>query len=98
MNKPIILFFSSLNCHPCKKTYEALMEIPIINLFTINKIDSCQQEDLVNKYEITSVPTLIFLDLKENEKFRIEKAKNKEFLETVLNSHYDNLIAELNDY
>ncbi|MBN1214635.1 MAG: thioredoxin family protein [Candidatus Lokiarchaeota archaeon] len=61
---PKILFFSSQHCMPCKPVEEKLKRINI-SMFgkrlQIDKININMQEnrELINKYNITSVPTLI---------------------------------------
>ncbi len=61
---PKILFFSSQHCMPCRPVEEKLKRINI-SMFgkrlQIDKININMQEnrELINKYNITSVPTLI---------------------------------------
>ncbi|MBY9007190.1 MAG: thioredoxin family protein [Candidatus Lokiarchaeota archaeon] len=66
---PKILFFSSQHCMPCKPVEEKLKRINI-SMFgkrlQIDKININMQEnrELINEYNITSVPTLIIGDRK----------------------------------
>ncbi|MHA1689493.1 MAG: thioredoxin family protein [Promethearchaeota archaeon] len=62
---PVILFFSSAHCQPCKPVEEMLKRINV-SLFgkrlTIEKIDIEKNRQLTEKYKITSLPTLIIGD------------------------------------
>jgi thiol-disulfide isomerase/thioredoxin len=73
-SKIILLYFGASWCGPCKRLKQKLNEqatidsIPLLSVCYID-IDLPDVQDLVSRYEITSLPTQIFIkldDLKVN--------------------------------
>lgn len=85
---PTLMIFSSSMCIDCQKMKGILNEIQgdyndKINLVSINATENDKKiKDLVKKYNIVLVPTMVFLDLNENEVNRLEGYIPKEELIT----------------
>ena len=65
MAYPIILYFSSPYCAPCKHVEEMLMEINISlfgNKLRIKKVNIAEDFSITKKYNVISVPTIIIGD------------------------------------
>ncbi|MHA1149658.1 MAG: thioredoxin family protein [Promethearchaeota archaeon] len=64
-NYPVIYFFSSKHCAPCREVEETLKRVNISmfgkKLF-IQKIDIEESHNITKEYKITAVPTLIIAD------------------------------------
>lgn len=81
--KKMIEFFSE-NCAPCKILEPILNEIEKENKVTIAKINIDNNKDLIEVYDISSVPTILFLDGKGNILDRkIGLASKEEILNTL---------------
>ena len=86
-NKPQIIKFTSLMCLDCKKLGTVMKEVypkysDKINLVEVqvqNNDDFTKKQ--VEKYNVTLVPTLIFLDSKGRKVSRVEGFLEKEKLE-----------------
>jgi len=62
MAYPLIYFFSSPYCAPCKTVGKMLAEVNISlfgNKLRIKKVDIAQELELARKFNILSVPTII---------------------------------------
>jgi thiol-disulfide isomerase/thioredoxin len=62
MAYPIIYYFSSPYCAPCKNVERMLIEINISlfgNKLRIRRIDIAEEIDTARKYNVISVPTII---------------------------------------
>lgn len=55
----MVLYFSAPYCAPCKMFKPVLQEVASELGIGIQYIDADQQKDLVSRYSVTSVPTLI---------------------------------------
>lgn len=55
-----IKYFSTSTCGPCKTFRPIVDKISMEMGISISKIDAQVSTDLVNRYSITGVPTLIF--------------------------------------
>ena len=55
----MILYFSAAWCGPCKTFKPILQQVSSELGVSIQYIDVDQQKDLVSKYSVTSVPTII---------------------------------------
>ena len=65
MGYPLIYFFSSPYCAPCKTIEKMLNEVNISlfgNKLRIKKVDIAQEFMLTQKFKILSVPTIIIGD------------------------------------
>ena len=83
--KPLIVVFSSEGCHYCNDYMPAIKELyrKYKNVITIKYIDTSKNEDILNPYNITSIPTTIFFGTdgnayKPSENIVIESAKANE--------------------
>jgi thioredoxin 1 len=56
-----ILYFTTSWCSPCRMFGPVVNQVGNELNITIEKIDADTQKDLVQKYNVTGVPTLIFL-------------------------------------
>lgn len=85
-NKPGLMIFTSAMCMDCQKMKTVIKEIEPsysdkINFISINAIDKSKSvKDMVKKYKVVLVPTLIFLDVNQNETNRVEGFIPKEEL------------------
>lgn len=83
---PTIMIFSSSMCVDCQKMKSILNDVQgdykeKINFVSINATEKDKKiKDLVKKYNIVLVPTMVFLDLNENEINRVEGYIPKEEL------------------
>ena len=62
MAYPLIYFFSSPYCAPCKSIEKMLNEVNISlfgNKLRIKKVDIAKELDIARKFKILSVPTII---------------------------------------
>ena len=62
-----ILKISSTWCGPCRQLKKELEDFDLVPII---EVDADKDEQLCNDYGIKSIPTLIFLDEKEQEVFR----------------------------
>lgn len=65
-----ILYFSATWCGPCKMFKPILQKVTSELGTSVNYIDVDQNSDLVSKYKISSVPTLIIEDQNGTQKLR----------------------------
>ena len=94
-NRPTFMVFTSTMCLDCQRVKKELSEIENdykdkINIVKINALEKKgDTQILVKKYNITLVPTLIFMDGNNNTTYRTEgymsKEEMKEKLENLLN-------------
>lgn len=80
-----VLYFTAIWCGPCKKTRPIIDEMIANNEANIEIVDADSQLDLVNKYEIRSIPTFILLK-DDIEILRTFGAKTKNQLEQFINN------------
>ncbi len=62
MGYPVIYYFCSKHCGPCKRVERMLNEINISlfgNRLKIKKVDIAEDLTLAKKYDVVSVPTVI---------------------------------------
>jgi thioredoxin-like negative regulator of GroEL len=64
-----ILKFGAPWCGPCKTLEERLADFTACELVRYN-VDEASSNDLVDKYNIRNIPSLILLDDNDNEVFR----------------------------
>lgn len=94
LNKPQIIKFTSLMCLDCKKLGAVMKEVypKYSNKITLTEIQVQNSDDYtkkqVEKYNITLVPTLIIINSKGKQLYKIEGFVEKEKL--------DKLMKELN--
>ncbi len=75
---PTLMIFSSSMCIDCQKMKSVLNDVQgdykdKINFISINATEKDKKvKELVKKYNVVLVPTIVFLDLNENEVNRIE--------------------------
>ena len=84
--RPIILDFHVDWCSICRKQFEKLKEITREKLFpglTIFKVDIENENELREKFNVTSLATLIILN-KGREIYRTVKVTNKNELKTII--------------
>lgn len=85
-NLPTIMTFSSTMCIDCQKMKKLLSEIEPtyqnkINFISINAMDKDKKvKSYINKYGVTLVPTLIFIDINGNVINKVEGYIQKEEL------------------
>lgn len=85
-NLPTLMSFSSTMCIDCQKMKKVLNEIEPtyqnkINFVSINALDKDRKiKNYINKYGVTLVPTLIFVDNNGNMTNKIEGYISKEEL------------------
>lgn len=94
-NRPTFMVFTSTMCLDCQRVKKELGEIENdykdkVNIVKINALEKKgDAKKLVKKYNITLVPTLIFMDSNNNTTYRTEgymsKEEMKEKLENLLN-------------
>ncbi len=92
--QPYVIKFSSKLCSDCKKLKDALEELTpqyekqvVILEYNVDSNDNNTTE-AIDKYDISLVPTLIFIDKNGNETRRTEGFVNKE----TLKQYFDELI------
>lgn len=78
-----ILYFTANWCNPCQRTKPFAEEL-ISEGFDIRFIDADENNNLVKKFEIKSIPTFILIE-NDNEINRINGAKTKEQLIDFMN-------------
>lgn len=78
-----ILYFTAIWCGPCKKTRPIVEELIANNEADIQIVDADKELNLINKYEIRSIPTFILLE-NDIEINRIFGAKTKEELQNFI--------------
>lgn len=85
-NKPTLMIFTSTMCMDCQKMKTVIKEVEPeysdkINFVPVNAIDKSKSvKDMVKKYKVVLVPTLIFLDKNQSETNRVEGFIPKEEL------------------
>ena len=82
-NQYVLLDFYATWCMPCKMQSEIIAELKERNLqdLSIYKIDVDDNEDIVNDYQIVSVPTLVMYKQGELVKRYVGVAKLEDILE-----------------
>lgn len=78
-----ILKFSLPTCKPCLILSEQMKELDLTD-FEIEDISAEKNQDLVEKYNIKNVPTLVILDEQDNE---TERVRNIVQLKTFLKDY-----------
>ena len=93
-NKPALIDFYATWCGPCQRLSPILEEIATeyTDKVDIYKIDVDQEEELANKFGIRSVPTLIFVPLKEKPQMVPGVMSKSELKATI-----ENLLSKNND-
>ena len=81
MNK--VLYFTASWCGPCKRV-RPIVEEMISGGYNIQILDADTELELINKYNIRSVPTFILLN-NDSEIDRVTGAKTKEELQNFIN-------------
>jgi thioredoxin 1 len=61
-NKIAIVDFWATWCGPCKMMKPVLEELELDHGITIGKVDADKNEDLVAKFNVSSIPTIIVLE------------------------------------
>ena len=94
-NRPSFILFTSTMCLDCQKVKQELAQIEDnysdkINIVKINALEKkSNTKQMIKKYNITLVPTLIFIDKNDKTIYRTEgymsKEEMKEQLENLLN-------------
>lgn len=85
-NLPTLMTFSSTMCLDCKRIKTTIKEVEDnyegkINFVSVNASDNKKStKELIKQYNITLVPTMVFLDKDDNEIKKIEGAITKEEL------------------
>jgi len=89
-NKPQIIKFSSLMCLDCKKLGEVMKEVypKYSNKITLVEIhvqdNDANTKKMVEKYNVTLVPTMIIINSKGKKLQKIEGFVEKEKLENIM--------------
>lgn len=89
-NKPVVIIFSSTMCSDCQKMKKVLTVVEPkykdkIEFMKINAgADDKQVQDLVKKYNVYLVPTLIFIDKKGKELMKREGSMTEDAFEKQL--------------
>ena len=69
LNKVIVLYFGATWCGPCKELKKRIEEnhdeIPNLGLCYID-VDESENEELINRYKVTSLPSLVFIKILQN--------------------------------
>lgn len=78
-----LLKFQASWCQPCKTLTSLLntMQIP----FPVEVIDADENKDLLQKYNVRSIPVLILLDENNNEIDRLTGSTTKDKITALLN-------------
>ncbi len=85
-SKPTLMVFTSTMCMDCKRLKEVIKDIegeysPKINIVSINATAKDRNvKEKIKKYNVTLVPTMIFLDKNNNQRNKIEGFIPKEEL------------------
>lgn len=83
-NRPSFILFTSTMCLDCQRVKKELAEIENdytdkINIVKINALEkNGNTQKLIKKYDVTLVPTLIFIDKNSNTTYRTEGYMSKE--------------------
>lgn len=85
---PKMLDFTATWCPPCKMMAPIITEIEkkYEGKIVIEKVDIDQNRELAQQYEITGVPTLVFLDTLGNETNRLVGFQNAEALTSAIDT------------
>lgn len=83
-----LLKFQASWCQPCKTLTNLLstMQIP----FPVEVIDADENKDLLQKYNVRSIPVLILLDENNNEIDRLTGSTTKDKITALLNKGSSN--------
>ena len=88
INELTILKFSASWCGPCKKIAPHIeqlsVEYPYVNFYSVDADDN-ECSELVNMYNISALPTFVFV-------------RNNELLDTVCGANLDEVKLTLNRY
>lgn len=85
-SKPTLIVFTSSMCMDCKRMKEVIKEVegdyaPKINIISVNATANDRKvKEEIKKYNVTLVPTMIFLDKNNNQRNKIEGYIPKEEL------------------
>lgn len=91
-SRPTLMVFTSAMCIDCQKLKTVIKEIEPnyvdkVNFVSVNATEKSKTvKELVKKHNITLVPTVVFLDSKQNEVKRKEGFVPKEDLESDMES------------
>lgn len=90
LDKPSLIIFTSTMCSDCQKMKKVIAVVEPnykdkIEFIKVNASDSSKPvQELVKKYNVYLVPTMIFVDKKGNQKFKKEGSMPKEDFEKQL--------------
>jgi thiol:disulfide interchange protein len=100
-NKIIMLYFGAEWCGPCKQLKnklcdsEIIKEIPNIAIAHLD-VDKEENADFVKCYNVSSLPTQIFISLKNNKV--VEKSRIIGYDYTKLKLEYDEIVSKKIDF
>jgi len=89
MNNLKVLDFWAPWCGPCKMLSSVIDELIKVNpevTFEKVNVDESTNSDLVYKYQLSSVPTLLILK-EDKEVSRITGFKNKDYIQSIINDY-----------
>lgn len=85
-----ILKFSAIWCPEClvmrPMWVEIEKEMPELE---IEHYDADENQEIMGKYNITHIPTFIFLDQEDSEFLRLRGVQNKEDLKNIIKKNYN---------
>jgi thiol-disulfide isomerase/thioredoxin len=89
----ILLYFGAQWCGPCKQLKKRLSDSETINIMpklmvAYIDVDNKENSDLVNRYKIKSLPTLVLVKLDKNKVIPVSRIDGYDF--TKLKIAYDN--------
>ena len=80
-----ILKFSADWCSPCKKLEEELKNFDVVPIFNINIEED--KDNIATKYNIRSIPTLVYLDDNKDEVYRSTGFINIKSINNIINKY-----------
>ena len=82
---PMVIDFYATWCKPCKTiepVFDSLQK-EYSNKINFIRVDVDQQPEIAKEYNISAVPTFVFLDADDKELYRIEGADAKQLTNTI---------------
>lgn len=91
MSRPMIIDFSASWCGPCKAMAPTVKKIArkYAGQIDVYKVDIDEEEELAQIYDISSVPTLIFMAPGADEPVRIEGAIDQSEFESIISENFE---------